>query len=139
MAFILPPLPIFLLTGPNYTVFTKEILISVILTLFGHVPGIIFSLYVIFLQYNRSRDGYDSIDGDALLGRQPATNNHVESHDSSHHHHHDGTPQSIAPQVHQPYHDDVAHEEPPHYTEVASGSTKHNTRDTKGVDNKVQH
>lgn len=48
MAIVLPPLPVFLI---NKTVFTKEFLVSVLLTILGHIPGLLFSFYYILIEH----------------------------------------------------------------------------------------
>ena len=126
MALILPPLPLFLMTAPHYTLFTKEIFISVLLTLLGHVPGIIFSLYLIFTK-DDIHDGFARGDGAAtsLLHDDVATHNHVDH------------PPTVP---YQPYTDNAGgssqpHDDPPQYAE----STHPSLADTKGTDHKVQH
>lgn len=58
MAFLLPPLPVFLL---QKSIFTKEFLVCVILTLLGHLPGTLFALYFLFFGQD-SRQDYSRID-----------------------------------------------------------------------------
>ncbi|ODV80442.1 uncharacterized protein CANTADRAFT_29841, partial [Suhomyces tanzawaensis NRRL Y-17324] len=63
MAFVFPPLPVFILK--EYHVFNKETLIVVLLTLLGHIPGIIFALWYSLVEFpkaNGQRDGYVRID-----------------------------------------------------------------------------
>lgn len=47
MAFILPPLPVALLCG-----LSERFWLSVVLTLLAWVPGLIYSIYVIFTEPN---------------------------------------------------------------------------------------
>ncbi|WEJ93959.1 hypothetical protein PSN45_001436 [Yamadazyma tenuis] len=68
LAFFLPPAPVFML---QKTIFTKEFLVSVLLTLMAHFPGLLFSLYFIIIEYPRT--GYVSADTE-----------------NQRHHHHDG-------------------------------------------------
>ena len=66
LSFIIPPVPIIMLS--DNSIFTKECLISVILTLLGHIPGVLFSLYYILIEYPKratrrsGRDGYIRIE-----------------------------------------------------------------------------
>ncbi|KAI3402422.2 hypothetical protein KGF56_004830 [Candida oxycetoniae] len=61
-ALVLPPLAIFL--AKKYSVTNKEFLISLVLTLFGHVPGSIFSVYYLvcidFPSYTRLPDAEET-------------------------------------------------------------------------------
>lgn len=58
MAFILPPLPVFL---QQKTIFTKEFLVCLILTFMGHLPGTLFALYYIYFVQD-FRENYTRID-----------------------------------------------------------------------------
>lgn len=69
LAFFLPPVPVFLLTK---TIFTKEFLVSVILTCLGHVPGVLFTLYYIYFEY--PRDSYNRLDNESRPGHRQGRN-----------------------------------------------------------------
>ncbi|CAH2354396.1 hypothetical protein CLIB1423_16S01750 [[Candida] railenensis] len=162
MAFILPPLPLFLLTGPNYTIFTKEIFISLLLTIFGHIPGIIFSLYVIFYDSDPFASdgplGYTSIDDegsdhphhhnhhhDTHSGGPPAPVSGSGSGSGSHGNYssinsNDNPPIVVGNVAYEPYTDnETPKDAPPHYNDLeGTGSNGPKVSDTKGTDHKVQ-
>ncbi|KAI5957530.1 hypothetical protein KGF57_003224 [Candida theae] len=62
-AIFLPPLATFL---AQRTIFTKEFLVTVILTFFGHIPGSVFAIYFLFYIDFPSRgvEGYSRIGDD---------------------------------------------------------------------------
>ena len=64
MGLLLPPLPVFLLLGN--TIFTMEFLVSVLLTLLGHLPGVLFAVYFVLVKFPRTsrNEGYIRIDDD---------------------------------------------------------------------------
>lgn len=64
MGIILPPLPVFLLLGN--TIFTMEFLVSVLLTLLGHLPGVLFAVYFILVKFPQTsrNEGYIRINDD---------------------------------------------------------------------------
>lgn len=138
LGFILPPLPIFLLTSPNYTIFTKEFLVSVILTLLGHVPGVLFSLYFIFIEYARAhegaggpRDGYIRINENDEESQLRVNN----AGDNAHGNHQLGIA-NVQPPQHQAK---TSEPEPPKYEDIApSNNTATNDSKSHG-DNKVQY
>lgn len=55
-AFVLPPLPVFLIFG-----FSMQLLLGVVLSLMGHVPGVLYALWVIWLD-NSERNGQTDIE-----------------------------------------------------------------------------
>ncbi|CAI5756330.1 unnamed protein product [Candida verbasci] len=56
-AIILPPLSIFF--AKRYSLVNKEFWISVILTLIGHLPGVIFVLYyLLYIEFPKNRESY---------------------------------------------------------------------------------
>lgn len=125
-AIALPPLPVFLLSGPNYTVFTKEFLITLLLTVFGHLPGAIFALYFIFVvhpsRYRRANSDYISLPRD--------------EESRVHHDEDERSPLGIS-RVSQP---DEHHESllvPPKYEDIVTEPPA--VSDSKSSDNKVQH
>ncbi|RLV93620.1 hypothetical protein JA1_002357 [Spathaspora sp. JA1] len=63
-ALVLPPLAIFLVK--KYSIWNKEFLVSVLLTMFGHVPGAVFTLYYLLcVEFPQSRDqGYNRLPDD---------------------------------------------------------------------------
>lgn len=127
MALFFPPLPVFLLTGPNYTILTKEVLISILLTIFGHLPGFIFSLYIIYKKDTRI-DGYTALEDDDSHRNDRS---HSHSHHNHDHHSDNHSHQAISP----PFHD-LPKDEPPQYDAIASSSNHVKVADTK--DTKVQ-
>ncbi|EGW33643.1 uncharacterized protein SPAPADRAFT_50498 [Spathaspora passalidarum NRRL Y-27907] len=71
-ALVLPPLAIFL--AKKYSIWNKEFLVSVLLTMFGHIPGAIFTLYYLwYIEFPQSRQGgYNRLpdDDESRLGQQ---------------------------------------------------------------------
>lgn len=145
LAFILPPLPIIMLSNNN--VFTKECLISIILTLLGHVPGVLFSLYYILIEYPKrlsrlyGRGGYIRIEerGDENDERAPSLGNGGQPLQQT-----NGS-QEILESLLEPLanskngssNDEVDQSQPPNYEDVVGSSDGH--RDSKlSGDNKVQ-
>lgn len=63
LAFVLPPLPVLLLTAPNYT-FTLEFFVLVVLTLLGHVPGVLYTVWFLLFELKHP-EGYIRIDEEA--------------------------------------------------------------------------
>ena len=92
-------------------------LITVLLTIFGHIPGIIFAIYYIveYGKLNTSRTGYVRLDEEE---RVPQTSNHVDHPPVS----------PIASSSNQL----LTPENPPNYQDVVPSS------DSKLSDNKVQ-
>ncbi|KAI5953905.1 hypothetical protein CANMA_004744 [Candida margitis] len=73
-AVFIPPLATFL---AQRTIFTKEFLVTVILTFFGHIPGSVFAIYYIFYIDFPSRgvEGYSTIgDNESRVGTAPQQN-----------------------------------------------------------------
>ncbi|VEU23143.1 DEKNAAC104156 [Brettanomyces naardenensis] len=66
-AFLFPPLEVYLQKG-----FSKELLISFILTAMAHVPGLIYSLYLIYDSGSESA-GYLSVATDVEAGYDDST------------------------------------------------------------------
>jgi uncharacterized membrane protein YqaE (UPF0057 family) len=120
LAVIFPPIPVFILD--NYCVWTKPMLITVLLTIFGHVPGIIFAIYYIveYGKFNTSpRTGYVRLDEEESV---PHTSNHVDHPPVSP----PGSSSTSSPQHF------LTPEHPPNYQDVVPPS------DSKLSDNKVQ-
>ncbi|KAM9901296.1 hypothetical protein OXX69_008763 [Metschnikowia pulcherrima] len=146
LALFVPPLPIYLLTGPNHTFKTKEFLICCVLTIFFFVIGVFYSVIFVLsifpsARIEAGRDGYLRV-GDI----ETQTGQHEEvSHQSG------DIQQPEIPEVPhgKKYNDEdvVNHERPetsellpPSYEETEGNSTgdvRHDT--TKFGDNKVQH
>lgn len=134
LSFIIPPLPIIMLS--NNTIFTKECLISVILTLLGHIPGIIFSLYYILIEYPKritrrsGRNGYIRIGDDDEIRPTPVVdgNPFVQEH---------GRQESLL-DVPQNNESESMHPPPPNYEEIVGGSNGQKDNKQAG-DNKVQY
>lgn len=131
-AIFLPPLATFL---AQRTIFTKEFLVTVVLTLFGHIPGSVFAIYFLFCIDFPSRgvEGYTRIGDDENQvggsgGAQQGGNAGSQSHNrdqqrgpghrlggeghtiSEQQHgiiHHNASRESGSHGPHSPYHDDV--------------------------------
>ncbi|EGV60767.1 hypothetical protein CANTEDRAFT_128376 [Yamadazyma tenuis ATCC 10573] len=129
LAFFLPPAPVFML---QKTIFTKEFLVSVLLTLMAHFPGLLFSLYFIIIEYPRT--GYVSADTE-----------------NQRHHHHDGDDNQPSSHAAASYSDfspvpaggaeGSSNAPPPTYDEVVpvEHQLQHGEADSKrSGDNKVQ-
>lgn len=147
LAFILPPLPVFLITKNIFQ--TPEFFISVILTILGHIPGVLFALYYILVEYPKTiaraddREGYIRINNEDEIR---ATNN---ANDEIHSQEHRGDEQetgkvilgnnaSIGQEDSTSSQSDQRQQPPPNYEDIV-GSSNGNTRDTKQLgDNKVQ-
>lgn len=97
MAIILPPLPIFLI---DRNIFSRNFIISCLLTLCGGIAGLIFSCYIIYLylKHESILDGYTRLDDDeeqqlhAHAGRQIEQEEHQQEQEQpthSHRIHHD--------------------------------------------------
>lgn len=74
MGVFIPPLPIYLLTEPNFTILTTEFWISVVLTLLGHVPGVLFAVYFVLIGFDKvseAREGYIVIGDEDDLEANP--------------------------------------------------------------------
>lgn len=130
MGVILPPLPVFLLQGN--TIFTMEFLVSVLLTVLGHLPGVLFAVYYICVKYPQStrEEGYIRIDDENQVGFQdtPSDEPHSRQHfgiDDVDHGKSDAKPESAGEQA------------PPDYDEIVGTSNIAPLTDTK--DNKVQN
>lgn len=134
LSFIIPPLPIIMLS--NNAIFTKECLISVILTLLGHIPGIIFSLYYILIEHPKritrrsGRDGYIRIGDDDEIRPTPVVdgNPFIQEH---------GRQESLL-DVSQNNESESMHPPPPNYEEIVGGSNGQKDSKLTG-DNKVQY
>ncbi|CUM68225.1 uncharacterized protein PRCAT00005946001 [Priceomyces carsonii] len=132
LAFIFPPLPVFMLN--NYVVFSKEMLLSVLLTILGHLPGVLYSIFYIFVEFpkqNRSTEGYIQITDDEETNIRAAPRSTTGENSSPSESRLGTSNVESAPLV-----QNSSEDEPPNYEEIA-GSSKPNVRDSK--DNKVQH
>lgn len=78
LGLFLPPLPIFMLTGPRYTIWTKEFFIALFLTLFPFFfVGFLYTLYFVCVLFPQSRgivngEGYERIPEDLELATPAA-------------------------------------------------------------------
>lgn len=135
LSFIIPPVPIIILS--DNSIFTKECLISVILTLLGHVPGVLFSLYYILIEYpkraNRrlGRNGYIRIEDEDEIRPVHASESNQLAQDQQ---------ESQRTLLNIPQNDgsESLHPPPPNYEDIVNASDGH--RDSKlAGDNKVQH
>ncbi|KAL6452596.1 OSR8 Hydrophobic protein OSR8 [Candida maltosa Xu316] len=135
-AILFPPLPIFIVR--RYNICNKEFIISVLLTILGHLPGIIFALYFLLCVYfpQQGLEGYTRLPDDVEQQLHAESDANAEPHQRPH-------------EVHRIHHDEE-HTQPdpsqvltasdlPAYEDIAgpSAGTEH-PRDVKG-DNKVQH
>lgn len=116
----LPPLPIYLLSGPKYTVWTKEFFVAVLLTLLFFFGGFLYTLYFVCVLFPESRsqpngEGYFRIPEDLEHQSEPAA-----------------APEACVPET-------VS--SPPTYEESEGPSASREApKDTKFTgDNKVQH
>lgn len=136
MGLFIPPLPVFLLTGPNYTILTKEFFVTVLLTFLGHIPGVLFAIYYVLVEYPKTLHdpSYTRIDEEsrprARVSPTPANggytdepNNEIEVQAPA------AGSSTSGPEVEAP---------PPDYEEIVD--PKQREIDSKRVgDNKVQH
>lgn len=126
LAVVFPPVPVFLLD--NYRVLTRPMLITVLLTLCGHVPGVIFAIYYVLDHESfKRRLGYSRLDDEQAVPNETTTaHNHVDH-------------PPLAPVGH--YTDEVSHinggDEPPSYQDIGEGSSHGGDAKAHG-DNKVQ-
>lgn len=91
LAIFVPPLPIYLLTAPRYTIRTKEFLISVLFTLLMPFGGFLYAIYFICIKLPEAlsegpghirigddleagEDCLECADGQAEAAPQPKTN-----------------------------------------------------------------
>lgn len=135
LSFIIPPVPIIMLS--DNSIFTKECLISVILTLLGHIPGVLFSLYYILIEYPKritrrsGRDGYIRIEDEDEIRPNYATDSNQFAQE------HQGTQGSLS-NISQTNESESLHPPPPNYEDIVGGSD--GQRDSKlAGDNKVQY
>lgn len=85
MAIFVPPLPIYLLTGPKHTIKTKEFFLSCLLTILLCLAGVIYSIYFVCVWFPESKkEGYFPLNDEErepIAGRtvsQPQVN-HAEA------------------------------------------------------------
>ncbi|KAI5964633.1 uncharacterized protein KGF55_001702 [Candida pseudojiufengensis] len=165
LAIFIPPLAI---CFAKRSIFNKEFLVGLLLTLLGHLPGLIFSLYYLLCVYFPERrgevDGYTTIrdDEEHRLGGNDHDRN--VGGDRHHNHHHRQEAEQVQGIVHnqtssnkqakqKPYRDNVPvgdHDDSnapllnagdlPAYDDIVdSKSKKHHHQDGKsGGDNKIQ-
>lgn len=134
IGFFVPPVPIFLL---DKTIFSKEFLVSVLLTLLGHLPGVLFSIYYIVIEFPRRhrQRGYRNLDEENR--NQPE--------------HHESEEQQSQPSVYvgeqtQGSYNDIpepvaggSDAPPPNYSDVVTAEQQQQKLvDTKSADNKIQ-
>ncbi|SGZ53604.1 CIC11C00000005343 [Sungouiella intermedia] len=84
LAIFLAPLPFYLLTGPNYTIRTKEFLISFLLTLLVPFGGFLYALYFICVGLPQAlaasgADGYIRVNGDLEHGETAVAGDDAEA------------------------------------------------------------
>ena len=145
LAFILPPLPIVVLS--NNSIFTQECLISVILTLLGHIPGVLFSLYYILIEYPKrlarlyGREGYIRIEDEDEIRPSQFVHDGQLSQDPEESQAIDGPLLVILPNYRDGdnnYESNQLEPSPPNYEDIVGASD--NQRDSKlAGDNKVQY
>lgn len=135
LSFIIPPVPIIMLS--DNSIFTKECLISVILTLLGHIPGVLFSLYYILIEYPKratrhsGRDGYIRIEDEDEIRPIHATDSNQFAQDQQ-------ETQGSLLNVPQDNESESLHPPPPNYEDIVGASDRQ--RDSKlAGDNKVQY
>lgn len=135
LSFIIPPVPIIMLS--DNSIFTKECLISVILTLLGHIPGVLFSLYYILIEYPKrvtrrsGRDGYIRIEDEDEIRPIHATDSNQFARDQQ-------ETQGSLLNVPQDNESESLHPPPPNYEDIVGASDSQ--RDSKlAGDNKVQY
>lgn len=134
LALILPPLPILLVN--NFKFSQRQFLFSVVLTIFGHFPGLLYSLYYLFFElpegaFESNQEGYIRIQDEesAVPGRPVQAQSPPRQ---------GGQKLGVAPHE-RPVNGRVnegssSSENPPSYTDIVDNNAP---RDTK--DNKVQH
>ena len=133
LSFIIPPVPIIMLS--NNSIFTKECLISVILTLLGHIPGVAFSLYYVLIEYPKritrrsGRDGYIRIGDDDEIRPTLVVDSNPYAQEQERQGSLLDIPQNESESLHPP---------PPDYEEIAGGSNGQKDSKLAG-DNKVQY
>ncbi|CUM50811.1 unnamed protein product [Debaryomyces tyrocola] len=135
LSFIIPPVPIIMLS--DNSIFTKECLISVILTLLGHIPGVLFSLYFILIEYPKrahrhsGRDGYIRIEDEDEIRPIRATDSNQLAQDQQ-------ETQGSLLNIPQDNESESPHPPPPNYEDIVGASD--GQRDSKlAGDNKVQY
>lgn len=134
LSLILPPLPIIMLS--NNSIFTKECLISVILTLLGHIPGVFFSLYYILIEYPKrftrqsGRDGYIRIEDEDEI--RPTQVSHSDQF-SQDHQETQGSLLNISPDNES----GSLRPPPPNYEDIVGSNGQRDSKLTS--DNKVQN
>lgn len=70
MGLILPPVPLFLMTGPRYTVRTKEFWVSILLALVFWFFAIVYTVWFIYIGFDEGRkNGYQRVDAEEAVGR----------------------------------------------------------------------
>lgn len=136
LAIVFPPIPVFLLD--NYRALTKPMLITVLLTVFGHIPGVIFAIYYIIEHekfhshhhhHHHERSQYSRLDDEQQIPETvPAVHNHV-----------DHPPLAPVGRYTDDEIDHSHHGEPPKYQDITEGGSKGQS-DSKAVlgDHKVQ-
>lgn len=63
MAVFLPPLPIYLLSGPKHTIKTKEFFLSLLLSILMWLAGVLYAIYFICVAFPASKnEGYFRLD-----------------------------------------------------------------------------
>ncbi|QRG36813.1 hypothetical protein FDK38_001170 [Candidozyma auris] len=73
MGLLLPPVPFFLMTGPNYTFKTKEFFICVLLMIVLWFAAIIYAVWFVYIGFDEGRkNGYQRLNNDPER-REPAT------------------------------------------------------------------
>lgn len=69
LGLLLPPVPFFLMTGPKFTLRTKEFWISVLLTIFLYFGAIIYAVWFIYIGFDEGRKtDYQRLDNDLERG-----------------------------------------------------------------------
>lgn len=139
LCFIFPPLPVFLLT--ENSLYTRELLLSVLLTILGHIPGVLFSLYYVLVEYPRRNGFYCCSQG--YIRIEEHENDDPESRPMESERSHAQETNYTEPQFEQAPIAGSVHgggeninAEPPSYEEIASNNP---FKPDLKPDNKVQH
>lgn len=143
MGLFVPPLPVFLLTEPNFSIWTMEFWITVVLTILGHVPGVLFAIYFVLIGFDKAkagREGYIVIDEERDLEANPQPESVPEFVPES-------APEDPVPasqpelaisKVEAPEPTESNEPEPPRYEDIVSPDQHYQSDSKQSGDNKVQ-
>lgn len=137
LCFVFPPLPVFLLK--ENSLYSRELLLSILLTILGHVPGVLFSIYYVVVEYPRKNGFYCCSQG--YIRIEDHENEDPESRPMESESTHNEEPNYTNPEAqvqeettHQGSSQNI-HSEPPSYDEVANNNP---FKSDLKRDNKVQ-